>query len=455
MGKTLAEKKYELAVMRLSAATGDEPSPDDLIISAEEEIRADVKNFLSSKDGDEDKAFSSLLSIADWTDFEIHCLIMGYETALRPACIRACERLSSGGLCAEILMLTYEGEITPSECYLALNSHSLLSRYIWEDSVGSVMERRLQMQEWLVNYIISGRLSMPLAEMFEKNEVHRTSDSDTIRHATRMDCPFTMDDIVIPDNVASELKLACDQVRLHDRVYKDWEMDKIVSYGKGVSILLSGAPGTGKTMAAQILANEIGMPLYRISLPGVVSKYIGETEKNLNEIFDRASGMHVILFFDEADVLFAKRTEIRDGNDKYSNMEAAFLLQKIEDYDGVTILATNYRQNFDEAFSRRLKFVVDFPFPGEAERAKIWEKAIPKKLMNPSIDTAYLGRKFELAGAHIKNVAIHASFLVAAAGRETLTMADLTEAVRHEYAKLGKVMTAKELGDYYVAPDER
>ena len=184
-------------------------------------------------------------------------------------------------------------------------------------------------------------------------------------------------------------------------------------------------------------------------MPSVVSKYIGETEKNLDEIFDQAGRMRIVLFFDEADALFAKRTEIREGNDKYSNMEAAFLLQKIEEYDGVVVLATNYRQNFDEAFSRRLKFVIDFPFPDAGGRTEIWRKSIPDKLMNDSIDVAYLGQRFELAGGHIRNVVLHAAFLAAADDRESLTMADMVEAVKHEYMKLGKVMTRKELGEYY------
>ena len=400
------------------------------------------------------RAFDQLLSMADWTGFEIHCMVMGFETALFPNLLREGELSQGRRLDAEALMLTYEGEVTPEEAFLALDSHSLLSRYVWEESDYPVAERSFVMREWLVRFLLTGRAPMPLAEMFERTEVKPRENPMVIRHAMRMDCPFTMEDIVLPEPVRRELTQACDQVRFHSKVFHEWGMERIVSYGRGVSILLSGAPGTGKTMAAQILAAQIGRPLYRVSLPSVVSKYIGETEKNLNEIFDQAGRMRIVLFFDEADALFAKRTEIREGNDKYSNMEAAFLLQKIEEYEGVVVLATNYRQNFDEAFSRRLKFVIDFPFPDAEGRTEIWKKSIPSALMNDGIDAAYLGRRFELAGGHIRNIVLHAAFLVAADGRDGLTMADLTEAVRHEYMKLGKVMNQRELGEYYVAPEE-
>ena len=391
-----------------------------------------------------------MTAIADWTDFELHCIFMGYEAALRPACAKACERLTGKPwLTPEVMMMTYEAEITPEDCFRALDSYSLLSRFVFESFDEPVMNRPLVMKEWLVRYILNGNAPLPIGEMFVRTEIRPADDPREIRHAKRMACPFTPDDIVLPEEIRKQLKQACEQVLFHDEVYDGFGMDRIVPYGRGVSVLLSGPPGTGKTMAAQIMAKQIGKPLYRVSLPAVVSKYIGETEKNLDEIFDQAGRMNIVLLFDEADVLFGKRTEIRDSNDKYSNMEAAFLLQKIEDYEGVVILATNLRQNFDEAFSRRMKFVIDFPFPDAAGRTEIWNRSIPEKLMNDSIDTAYLGRQFELAGSHIKNIVLHAAFLTAAEGGKTLTMPCITESVRHEYAKLGKVMTEAELGKYY------
>ncbi len=434
---SVVNKKYELGELVLSGVNPDKTW------TLSEEISGEMAECLK------DPSFEQLLSLADWTDFEIHCIVMGFCSMIRPACVRACEKLVGRGLCMEALMLTYEGGISMEDAYLALDPHSLLSRYVWEESSYPVAEREFIMKEWLVRFLITGKSPMPLYEMFDRTEVKPRENPMVIRHAMRMDCPFSMDDIVLPESVKDELKQACDQVRLHDKVFKEWGMERVISYGRGVSVLFSGPSGTGKTMAAQIVATQVGRPLYRVSLPSVVSKYIGETEKNLDEIFDQAGRMRIVLFFDEADALFAKRTEIREGNDKYSNMEAAFLLQKIEEYDGVVVLATNYRQNFDEAFSRRLKFVIDFPFPDAGGRTEIWRKSIPDKLMNDSIDVAYLGQRFELAGGHIRNVVLHAAFLAAADDRESLTMADMIEAVKHEYMKLGKVMTRKELGEYY------
>lgn len=267
--------------------------------------------------------------------------------------------------------------------------------------------------------------------------------------AQKVECHYHWEDIVLPEGQRRSLRLACNQVKYRNKVYVEWGMEQILPYGKGVSMLFSGPPGTGKTMAAQVVAAELEMELYRVALPAVVSKYIGDTEKNLNEIFEQAKKSQVILFFDEADVLFSKRTEIKDSNDRYSNMEAAFLLQKMEEYEGVTILASNYQKNFDEAFKRRIKFVIDFPFPDEEGRREIWKKSIPPQIFTSDIDLAYLSRSFELSGSNIKNIVLHAAFLAAASG-EKLGMKQLLEAVRNEYAKLGKSLTAKEMGEYFM-----
>ena len=198
--------------------------------------------------------------------------------------------------------------------------------------------------------------------------------------AIKLEPIYTWDDLVLPPYQKDLLMTACNQVRYKYTVYQKWGFQNKMSYGKNVSMLFTGPPGTGKTMAAQVVSNELGLDVYKIELATVVSKYIGETEKNLNEIFQQARKSQVILFFDEADVLFSKRTEVKDSHDKYSNMEAAFLLQKMEEYDGITILATNYIQNFDEAFKRRIKFVIDFPFPNAEERRQIWQKVFPPQL---------------------------------------------------------------------------
>lgn len=267
--------------------------------------------------------------------------------------------------------------------------------------------------------------------------------------AQRVDAMYQWDDIVLPSAQKEKLRIACNQVEYRQKVYEEWGMSTKISYGKGVSMLFAGSPGTGKTMAAQVVASELGMELYSIVLPTVVSKYVGETEKNLNDIFEQARKSQVILFFDEADVLFSKRTQVKDANDKFNNMEAAFLLQKMEAYEGVTILATNYLQNFDEAFMRRIKFVVDFPFPDEKCRRQIWERAIPKQLPTSELDFEFVARKFSLSGSNIKNIVLHAAFLAAAQG-ENIGMRQLLAAVKNEYAKLGKSLLPEEMGEYFM-----
>ncbi|MBQ9632570.1 MAG: ATP-binding protein, partial [Lachnospiraceae bacterium] len=265
-----------------------------------------------------------------------------------------------------------------------------------------------------------------------------------IPRAQRVECHFSLEDVVLPVDSKEALRIACDRVRNAKKVYEQWGMGRLVTYGKGVSLLFSGPPGTGKTMAAQAVAAELAMELYRINLPAVVSKYIGETERNLSEIFENARGRNVVLFFDEADVLFGKRTEIKDSNDKYSNMEAAYLLQRIEEYEGVVVMATNYRRNFDEAFNRRLTAVIDFPFPDEEARKEIWKRSIPAVLFDDSIDTDALAGQYELSGSAIKNSVLYAAFLAASRGEETLSEKLIFEGIREEFKKQGKVIGRKE-----------
>ncbi|HWQ72574.1 MAG TPA: ATP-binding protein [Desulfitobacteriaceae bacterium] len=268
--------------------------------------------------------------------------------------------------------------------------------------------------------------------------------------AMKVEAVYKWDDLVLPQYQKSMLLTACNQVRYKYNVYQKWGFQDKMSYGKGVSMVFTGPSGTGKTMAAQVVSNELGLDIYKIELATVVSKYVGETEKNLNEIFGRATKSQVILFFDEADVLFSKRTEVKDSNDKYSNMEAAFLLQKMEEYDGVTILATNYIQNFDEAFKRRLKFIIDFPFPNQEQRREIWRKVFPQKLPQGELDYDYLTSKFELSGSNIKNIALHSAFLAAADGSESVEMKHIMAAIRNEFAKGGKIFTKEDAGEYYM-----
>ena len=282
-----------------------------------------------------------------------------------------------------------------------------------------------------------------------KNGCCRSANYDMGHKAVKINCVFTIDDIVLPEQSKRLLLAACDQVRFRHKVYDGWGFSKKIAYGKSVSMVFTGPPGTGKTMAAQIIAGRLGLDLYKISLANVVSKYIGETEKNLDEIFEKARKSKVVLFFDEADVLFSKRTEVKDSNDKYSNMESAFLLQKIEEYNGIVILATNLVSNFDEAFKRRMKLIIDFPFPDKKSREMLWHRAFPKELPLDNIDYDYLVNNFELTGSNIKNIALHSAFLAAAESSESVGMKHILSALKNEYSKSGKSFTKEEAGEYF------
>jgi SpoVK/Ycf46/Vps4 family AAA+-type ATPase len=231
-------------------------------------------------------------------------------------------------------------------------------------------------------------------------------------------------------------------------VYSEWGFDHKLSLGKGLNILFAGPSGTGKTMAAEIIAHELSLDLYKIDLSTVVSKYIGETEKNLARIFAEAETSNAILFFDEADALFGKRSEVRDSHDRYANIEISYLLQKMEEYEGVVILATNLRKNMDDAFVRRMHFGVEFPFPTEPYRRRIWEGIWPADTpRDPDLDLDFMAQHFEMAGGNIRNIALAAAFLAADDG-QTVGMPHLIRATQREYQKMGKVVVEREFGKY-------
>ncbi|MBD5532867.1 MAG: ATP-binding protein [Lachnospiraceae bacterium] len=269
------------------------------------------------------------------------------------------------------------------------------------------------------------------------------------QYATKIQGLYRMHDLILPDAPRQQLAHIINRVRNRKLVYETWGFLEKSAYGNGTAVIFAGPPGTGKTMAAQVMAVELGMELYRIELPAVVDKYIGETEKKLNRIFDEAEKSMAILFFDEADVLFSKRTEVKESNDKYSNMEIAFLLQKMEEYDGVSILATNYLQNFDNAFRRRVSDIISFPMPDADMRLKMWQSMIPSKLpISDEIDFCFLAEQFELSGSMIKNTLIYASFLAAEAESPILTMELILKGLSHELEKSGKKLSRDEYGEY-------
>ncbi|MEI7025314.1 AAA family ATPase [Paenibacillus sp. y28] len=266
--------------------------------------------------------------------------------------------------------------------------------------------------------------------------------------ASRIDPKYAWDDIILPPDQKEQLRNACNQLKYRHVVFGEWGFDRKLAYGKGISLLFAGPPGTGKTMSAQVIAKELQLEIYKIDLSQVISKYIGETEKNLHDIFREAQLSGSILFFDEADALFGKRSEVKDAHDKYANVETAYLLQKMEEYEGVTILATNFSQNLDEAFMRRLNYVIKFPFPDTEHREKIWRQSFPKEArLDSDVDFQFLAKTFEVAGGNIKNMVVSGAFLAAEAGTE-IGMKQLIAAAKYELRKNGKILLREDLGEY-------
>jgi hypothetical protein len=258
---------------------------------------------------------------------------------------------------------------------------------------------------------------------------------------------YAWDDIVLPPNQQEILRELVATIRQRSRVLQEWGVGAKLASSAGVTVLFAGPPGTGKTMAAGVVAGDLGLDLYKIDLAAVVSKYIGETEKNLERIFHEASSSNAILFFDEADAIFGKRSEVKDAHDRYANVEVSYLLQRMEAYDGVTILATNLRANLDEAFTRRLQFVVDFPFPRVEDRRRIWAALLPERLPRAGdLDFDLLARRYELAGGSIRNVIVAAAYLAASNGN-VVTMEHLLHGVRREMQKMGRMVTDKDFAN--------
>lgn len=253
--------------------------------------------------------------------------------------------------------------------------------------------------------------------------------------ARRIDAKADWNHLVLPTAQSALLHQITDQVSYRNRVYEDWGFREQMNRGLGINALFAGESGTGKTMAAEVIANELKLDLFRIDISAVVSKYIGETEKNLRKLFDAAEDSGAILFFDEADALFGKRSEVKDSHDRYANIEINYLLQRMESYRGLAILATNMKSALDKAFVRRLRFIVDFPFPDVPQRKEIWQKVFPDNTpLDESLDLSRLA-KFNLTGGNIHNVALNAAFL-AAQENGAITMPLLLNATRTEFKKL-------------------
>jgi hypothetical protein len=264
--------------------------------------------------------------------------------------------------------------------------------------------------------------------------------------AQRIEPAATWDGLVLPEAQRQALREITMHVRHRITVYETWGFSEKGSRGLGISALFTGASGTGKTMAAEVLAHTLRLDLYRIDLSQVVSKYIGETEKNLRKVFDAAEGGAAILLFDEADALFGKRSEVKDSHDRYANVEVSYLLQRMEAYRGLAILTTNMKAALDQAFLRRIRFLVQFPFPDSAQRAEIWRRIFPKAMPTEHLDWERLAR-LNVAGGHIRNIAMNAAFLAADEG-VSVAMRHLLQAARSEYAKLEKPLTEAEISGW-------
>lgn len=268
-------------------------------------------------------------------------------------------------------------------------------------------------------------------------------------YATLVNAVFTWEDLIIEDTQKNNLKLICDQLKYRDIVGSEWGFNKKMPYGRGLCALFHGVPGTGKTMAAQVIANVLGLDLYRIDLSQLVSKYIGETEKNISMLFKNANNINAVLFFDEADSLFAKRSEVRNSNDKYSNLETAYLLQKIEDYEGITILATNFANNIDDAFKRRIRFMVEFKLPDAEIRYKLWKSILPEEAKaDPNIDFEFFANEFELAPSTIKEILLNSAY-IAVAEKTEISNKTIFQAIRNNFYKHNKVLSKANMGTYF------
>ena len=326
---------------------------------------------------------------------------------------------------------------------------SLADDAIWQELIGQAPTgQRLDREQLrLVTQAMAG------GSTTVGQAIRRLAAGELDRLALRTRPRYGWEDLVLPADQTRQLSELADRYRARSVVYGDWGFPAAPSVG--IVALFAGPPGTGKTMAAEVIAGDLGLDLYKVDLSGVVSKYIGETEKNLDRIFDAARAAEVVLFFDEADALFGKRSEVSDAHDRYANIEVAYLLQRLERHDGLVVLATNLQRNIDQAFTRRIAVWVDFRPPEEADRRRIWQLNFPPQAPAGEIDLDFLARNFAISGGTIRNAALAAAFLAAADARP-ITMEDVVIGLKREFQKAGKLRTPAEFDKYYylVADDD-
>ena len=322
---------------------------------------------------------------------------------------------------------------------------------------GRKCEAGAEPQELAVRYRMSPGMIRRTADTAELNRISRGGDKitrDDTAAAARLRSPgnmeecaqripgvFEWDDFAAEENLVRQLRNLCSYVKYRDMVGEKWGFYRKRPYGNGICALFAGPPGTGKTMAAQIIAGELGLELYRVDLSQVSSKYIGETQKNMSRLFEHAAEKNAILFFDEADALFSKRIQVKDANDRHANSDTAYLLQKLEEYDGVTILASNLKNNVDEAFRRRIRMIINFTLPGKEVRRTLWRKAVPPEApIEEGTDLNFFADRFEISGSEIKEAVMDAAFLAASA-REKISGKHIREALKSCFEKYGRVLS--------------
>lgn len=288
----------------------------------------------------------------------------------------------------------------------------------------------------------NGRYLQP-ADLFAAARAHSNPRLSIL--ARKISSRYDWNDLILPSDQVTLLYEMVNTIRSRPLVLEEWGIGKKLTASAGITALFFGPPGTGKTMAAGIIARELGLDLYKIDLSTMVSKYIGETEKNLERIFTEAESSNAILFFDEADAIFGKRSEVKDAHDRYANIEISYLLQRMESYDGVTILATNLKANLDDAFTRRLQFAVDFPFPKAPDRLRIWQALFPSDVPHaPNLDMERMAKQFDIAGGNIRNIIVNAAYLAATNG-QLVTMEHLLHGTRRELQKMGRLVNERDL----------
>jgi SpoVK/Ycf46/Vps4 family AAA+-type ATPase len=279
-------------------------------------------------------------------------------------------------------------------------------------------------------------------------------DLDVGDLAVRVKPRFENEVVILPPKQEQQFSEHVKAMRSLTEVHYVWGTAKAMNES-GISVLFAGPPGTGKTMAAEVLAIKLGLPMFRIDLSQVVNKYIGETEKNLKRVFDAADISDMILFFDEADSLFGKRTEVSDAHDRYANLEISYLLERMERFKGLAILATNRKKDLDEAFLRRLRYIIDFPLPATEQRRRIWQQVVPPNADSSELDFDFLAKQFPLAGGNIRSIVFNACLQAAADGggsdskkSRVLTMRSVLIAVKREHDKMNRSLSAAQLGNY-------